>query len=247
MTKEEKAQFDAAVKTEVEKIIVAHQQQFAQTLQTVMKDALDNVDKTNETLIAARNALAKELDAAKEERAKAEKEGEKMAQTYFEDKQKQFIEAACTELLRNLTLMHLEAGKSVRDIAIWLDVPKDFVENINQLILHKAKYATNMPQRVYLAGNPKLRYVDMGRGGTIYFENQEITFDMWWEMAGGDALVILDIPTEEQWETRTKLPLERRTQTLTFIAEQIVDDQISGNGSFVIGQNVITFYAANKR
>ena len=79
MTKEEKAQFDAAVKTEVEKIIVAHQQQFAQTLQTVMKDALDNVDKTNETLIAARNALAKELDAAKEERAKAEKEGEKMA------------------------------------------------------------------------------------------------------------------------------------------------------------------------
>lgn len=80
MTKEEKAQSDAAVKTEVEKIIVAHQQQFAQTLQTVMKDALDNVDKTNETLIAARNALAKELDAAKEERAKAEKEGEKMAQ-----------------------------------------------------------------------------------------------------------------------------------------------------------------------
>lgn len=246
MTKEEKARFDAAVKEEVEKIIFAHQQQLAQMFQTVMKNSLDGVDKTNDTLIAARNALEKELEAAKEERAKAEKEGDKMAQTYFEDKQKQFVEAARTELLRNLTLMHLEAGKTVRDIAIWLDVPKNFVENISQLRTRNARYAINKPQRMYLAGKPKLRYVDMGRGGTIYFENQEITFDMWWEMAGGDALVILDIPTEEQWETRTKLPLERRIQTLTFIAEQIVDDQISGNGSFIIGQNVITFYASKQ-
>ena len=65
---------------------------------------------------------------------------------------------------------------------------------------------------------------------------------MWWEMAGGQALVIVDIPTDAQWEARTKLPLERRIPTLTFIAEQIVEDQISGQGSFIIGENVITFY-----
>ena len=59
----------------------------------------------------------------------------------------------------------------------------------------------------------------------------------------GEALVIVDIPTPEQWEARTKLPLAQRESTLTFIGEQIVEDKISGGGSFIIGHNVLTFYA----
>lgn len=143
----------------------------------------------------------------------------------------------------DLTVKHLEAGKSQQDIAEWLDVPMDFIKNIAELIARNLKYKAEKAPRLQLPGRkPRLRYKDSGRGGTIWFENNDSSFDMWWEFAGGDALVIVDIPTEQQWVLRTKLPLEQRADILTFIGEQIVADKISGNGSFIIGDDVLTFY-----
>ncbi len=244
MTKqEEEARIAAAVQKQLEKIVTAQQKQFSKVLEKTMKDALKGVEKANSALRKERDAVMQQLDAAEKARAKAEKEGDKMADAYFEGRQKQFREAARTELLRDLVIMHLEVGKTIRDIAVWLDVPKDFIENIRQLMENNAKYAGDKPKRLHLEGNPKLRDQDDGRGGTIWFESPDARFDMWWEFAGGNALVIVDIPTAEQWEARTKLPLEKRESILQFIGEQIVIDKISYNGSFIIGDNVITFYS----
>ncbi len=247
MTKqEEEARIAAAVQKQVAEIVAAQQKQFSKMMEKTMKDSLKGVDKANAALRKEREVVIKELDAAQKLRAKAEREGDKMAQEFFEGKQKQFTEAAKTELLRDLVCMHIEVGKSTRDIAVWLDVPMKFVENIRQLLKRVAEYTGDKPKRVRLEGNPKLRYVDMGRGGTIYYESPDAQFDMWWEFAGGTALVILDIPTEEQWEARTKLPLDQRQKVLNFIGEQIVQDKISYTGSFIIGDNVITFYSDNR-
>ncbi|MBC7777581.1 MAG: hypothetical protein H7246_19260 [Phycisphaerae bacterium] len=109
-----------------------------------------------------------------------------------------------------------------------------------------AKYAGDKPKRLRLEGNPKLRYGDYGRGGTIYYESPDAHFDMWWEFAGGDALVIVDIPTPEKWEAITKLPLEQREKVLTFIGEQVIEDKNGGEGYFIIGENVLTFYSGSK-
>jgi hypothetical protein len=244
MTKqEEEARIAAAVQKQLEQIMMEQQAQVSKLMEKTMKDALKGVDKANAALNKERQAVMKELDAAQKLRAKAEREGEKMAQEFFEGKQKQFTEAAKTELLRDLVRMHIEVGKSTRDIAVWLDVPMKFVEGIRQLLKRVALYSGDKSKRVRLEGNPKLRYVDMGRGGTIYYESPDARFDMWWEFGGGNALVIVDIPTEEQWEARTKLPLDQRTKVLTFIGEQIVLDKISYNGSLIIGDNVLTFYS----
>ena len=246
MTKqEEEARIAAAVQKQLEKIVMEQQKQFSKMMEKTMKDSLKGVDKANATLRKERDAVMKELDAAQKLRAKAEREGEKMAEEYFEGRQKQFTEAAKTELLRDLVRMHLEVGKSTRDIAVWLDVPMKFVDDIRELLKRVAQYAGDRPKRIRLEGNPKLRYVDMGRGGTIYYESPDARFDMWWEFAGGSALVIVDIPTEEQWVARTKLPLDQREKVLTFIGEQIVEDKIAG-GSFIIGDNVLTFYASER-
>lgn len=242
MTQDEKAKFDAAVQAEAGKLMAAQQAQFAQMMEAAMKQSLQGVDHSNDALNEARDAVRAELDAAQEARAKAEREGEKMAQEYFEGKREQFSEAAKTELLRNLTRMHLEMGAKSEDIAGWLNVPVDFVENI-RVVLDRNNYSKEKPKRLQLEGNPKLRYSDSGRGGTIYFESATAKFDLWWEFAGGDALVIVDIPTVEQWETRTKLPLDQRNAVITFIGEQIVEDKISGRGSFIVGANVLTFFA----
>ncbi len=247
MTKqEEEARIAAAVQKQVEKIALKQQKQFSKMMEKSIKDSLKGIDKANAALRKERDAVMKELDAVKKEHAKAEREGDKMAEEYYKGRQKQFKEAARTELLRNLVRMHLEVGKTPRDIAVWLDVPMKFVENIRQLLKRVAQYAGDKPQRLRLEGNPKLRYSDYGRGGTIYFDGPDATFDMWWEFAGGDAMVIVDIPTPEQWEARTKLPRERREHVLTFIGEQILEDKNGGTGSFIIGENVLTFYAENK-
>lgn len=240
---DDQARFDEAVRKEVEKIAAAQQAEFSKMMEKAMQASLKGVSKASEGLEKQRLELLKEHDAVKAALAKAEKEGERLAQDFFKGKQKQFAEAAQTELLRNLTRMHLEAGKSPRDIANWLDLPMKFVENIRQLLERLSRYAGDKTPRQQLDGRPRLRYDDAGRGGTIWFENLDTRFDMWWEFAGGDALVILDIPTEEQWEARTKLPLDQREKVLNFIGEQIVEDKISGTGSFIIGHNVITFYA----
>lgn len=242
--KDEAARIEAEVQKRVEKIVAAQQKQFAKMMETAVKGSLKGVDKANASLRKERKAVTKELDEVQKLHAKAEREGDKMAQEYYQGRQVQFREAAQTELLRDLVCMHLEVGKSVRDIAIWLNVPKKFVENIQQHLKRIAENFPNRYKRVLIEGSPKLRYVDMGRGGTIYYESIDAEFDMWWEFAGGGAFIIVDIPTREQWEQRTNIPLDQRDKVLNFIGEQIVIDHVPYDGYFIIGENVITFFTA---
>ncbi len=222
------------------------QEDFAAMMEQAYRGALEQADVITANAEKIRQQAIAALEAARETRKVAEIEGDKMADAYFEGRQKQFKEAARTELLRDLVRLHLESGKLSLDIANWLDVPLEFVDNIRKVIERVSTYNKHTSKRTYLEGNPTLRYTDQGRGGTIYFESRETKFDMWWEFAGGNALVILEIPTPEFWEARTKIPLALRDKVLDFIGEHIVRDKISDEGSYVIGENVMTFYTAKR-
>ncbi len=244
MTKqEEEARITAAVAKQVETIVAEQQKQFAATLEAVMKNAVGGVDKTNVSLAKERKAVEKELDAAKALHAKADREGEKMATEAYEAHRKQYEEACRTELLRNLTRMHLEIGKSNRDIAVWLDVPQDFVENIRQVMKRAEKYHADKPKRTPLEGNPKVRLTGGGRSGDVIFESRETSFTTWWEFGRGNTLLIVDIPTKERWEAHTQLPLAKRMDVLNFIGEHLVIHETGGTGSYIIGDNVLMVYS----
>jgi hypothetical protein len=215
-------------------------EEFSKAMEEAYKEALRNADVIIANAQHIRHQAEQELAVAKEKVKQAEQESEKKAQQYFEGRQDQFREAARLELLRNLTRKHLETGKSVEDISLWLRVPVEFVQHIDEVLkrVSKIRNQENLPTK----GNPRLRYENKGPGGTIYFENGQTSFSMWWEFAGDDAVAIVAIPTVEQWQQLTDLPLEERTSVLNFIGEQVVRDQLSGNGSFVIGESVITYY-----
>ncbi len=102
---EEEARIEAAVREQLEKIVGEQQQQFARQMEISMKAALKGVEQGAASLEKQRELLLKELDAAQIASAKAEREGEKMAEEYFSGKQKQFVEAAKTQLLRDLVWM----------------------------------------------------------------------------------------------------------------------------------------------
>ena len=89
----------------------------------------------------------------------------------------------------------------------------------------------------------RVRYTNDGRGGTVQYESPETSFDMWYEFAGEGALAIINIPTPQYWEATTKTPLSQRPDILQFIGEQVVRDQASGNGYFLIDDNFMTIYS----
>lgn len=92
------------------------------------------------------------------------------------------------------------------------------------------------------AGNPKLLVKDEGRGGTIYFTNDETKFSLWWEFAGDDAIAIIEAPGAEHWVTHTSFPLKQRNDVLTYIGGQVIAKKLAGDGYFIINENSLSIY-----
>jgi hypothetical protein len=219
------------------------QEDFSRIMEDTYKKALTQSDAIVAKAKSIQKEAEAELDAAREIHAKAESEASVITEQYFKDRQVQFMEAARTELLRNLTLQHLESGEKAEEICYWLNLPLSFVEDIQVIIDRKGKLDTAITKN--MENNPALEYINEGRGGSVIFKNDKTRFSMWWEFGGGDAVAIVNIPTEDKWEDYTRLPLSERKSTLNFIGVQIVLDQLSGKGTYIIGQDVITFYKSS--
>lgn len=239
----EAARIEAEVQKRLASIMAEQQQQWAAAMEAMMKNSLGGIDQANADLAGEQKKLEKELDRARELRRKAELEGEKMATEAYEKHRAQYDESAKIKVLRDLTRQHIEAGQPNSGIIEWLGVDSDFIENIRVVVERVQKYrAENQAKRVIPTGDPKIRFQDYGRGGTIYYESKESHFEMWWEM-GVHALAIVDVPTPDNWESRTGLPPERRDEILNFIGEEIVAQQTISGGSFIVGENVLTIYS----
>lgn len=211
-------------------------------MEAAFKNALEQADAITANAEKIRKEAEKELDAAKECRRIAENTGEQMANEFYEGKRKEFIESTRTELLRNLARKHIELGKSNREISLWLDVKQDFIQKIRDVVERVTMLHGEKPKRTLLEGNPKLYYSGDRDGYSINFESLEGSFTMWWELGTGDAAGLIGVPNPEHWEAKTKIPLTRRELVLTYIAEWAVEEQVGDQGSFLIGDDVMTIF-----
>lgn len=239
------ADIEALVEEEVQRRLASamavQQEQFATAMQAAMQGALGGVDRANVALAEERAALLEDRDAVRALHAKAEREGEAMAQEAYGKHRLQYDEAARLGLLRTLVRRQVEAGKATPEIAGWFMVEPAFVEAIRRVVKGVHKLRRSEGKRITPPG-ARVLFRDQGRSGTIIYESPDTRFDLWWEM-GSTALALVDVPTEEQWTERTGLPLLRRHEVLTFIGGEIVATQAPGGGSFIIGDNVLTIYA----
>ncbi len=240
----EQTAFQAAVQAEVMKQVAELQRSFAQSMESAVRVNLLGLDRANANLNNQSLALAEEIDAARQATKAAQRSGEEIAEAYFQESRAALQESARQSLLRELTWQHLQAGRGIDDICLWLGVGRDYVQRFVDRMDRKAELLrdTQKQNRIELEGNPSLRYVSHGRSGSLIFQNNQTSFEMWWEFGGGNALAIIDIPTESQWTGRTKLPLEHRDGVLRFIAEQVVEDQAGGRAGYEIGDGVITIF-----
>ncbi len=74
----------------------------------------------------------------------------------------------------------------------------------------------------------RLEYETEGRGGTIIFRHGPDTIRFYWEFGGGNAIALIFVPTEDQWEAHTGLPLSERQPILDFVGARTVADKASG-------------------
>jgi hypothetical protein len=86
-----------------------------------------------------------------------------------------------------------------------------------------------------------IEYEGNVRSGTVIYVEGEIRLSFWYEMGGGNCMVYIDIPTEEQWEGRTQLHLSGRKEILEFIAGRVGAEQ-APNCRYEIKNDAISYY-----
>lgn len=89
-----------------------------------------------------------------------------------------------------------------------------------------------------------LTYEDQGRGGTIRFSGPESRFSLWWEFAGGEALVLIGgFPEAVAWEQETRIPLPEREAVVRFVAERVLRDRVGTSGRWTWDGHTLTIFA----
>lgn len=75
----------------------------------------------------------------------------------------------------------------------------------------------------------RLSYTNHGRAGLVhYHEGDELSLSFPWEMSSDDAEPLwIDVPTAQDWERVTGVPLQRREEILRFVAETACREQSS--------------------
>ena len=86
-----------------------------------------------------------------------------------------------------------------------------------------------------------IEYKGNFRSGTIIYIDNEIRIEFYHEMGGGNCMLYIDIPSEEQWEAATKTPLSERQDIVEFVATRVKSEQAS-NCNFIIEKASIGFY-----
>lgn len=88
-----------------------------------------------------------------------------------------------------------------------------------------------------------LTYEDQGRGGTIRFTGPTSRFSLWWEFAGGEALVLIGgFPESVAWERDTGIPREERDEVVRFVAERVLRDRVGPSGRWTWDGQTLTIF-----
>lgn len=87
----------------------------------------------------------------------------------------------------------------------------------------------------------RVEYEGNLRAGTVIYIDIDTRIEFYNEMGGGNCMVYISVPSEQQWEEQTKTPLDRRKDILEYVAAAVQAQQAS-NCNFEIKEDTISFY-----
>jgi hypothetical protein len=71
----------------------------------------------------------------------------------------------------------------------------------------------------------KLEYIDEGRVGYVVYKDGQTDINFFFEYGGDNCVVIIYVPTVNEWTNKTNRPIAERSSILIFVAEQAIKDQ----------------------
>ena len=157
------------------------------------------------------------------------------------------------QLNRGFAPVLLEHGLTPDEVLGLLDLPEAevfeisrrfgyFVLEANEPAAPKPKAKKTEPMSYKIGDSyARITFKDQGRGGTATFELDKIVCRFWYELAGSNALLLIDVPSAEKWEAHTGIPLALREKVLHFIGERAVADN-APNYQYRIESTTIVIY-----
>ncbi len=152
------------------------------------------------------------------------------------------------QIRRDFAIALLQGGAMPDEVSDWLGIPEAEALELSQRFGYErwkdpesGAYGIPEKQPAVDFSYARLTIEEQGRSGTVIFQLGKTVCRFWYELAGGDALAFIDVPTEAQWEAHTKLPLAQREAILHFIGKRTVADKAPGY-RYRIDANSITIY-----
>jgi len=185
-----------------------------------MEEAMAHLDKVNEDLKKEQEKAIDMQIAAKEEFNRIEREAHKISEAYIEKHRKEYLDQIRNEVLLDVTRKLLINEIPSDKLKIWLELPPKLLADAWFYVGFDVLDDTHIGHVAYESKN---------RSGTVIFYRNDLTLHFPFEFAGGETLVSVEIPTQENWEKETGIPISDRAIILEFVAKRIVRDQASGS------------------
>jgi|GEM_PF-5135811 hypothetical protein len=139
------------------------------------------------------------------------------------------------QLNRRFAAVLLEHELTPGEVLALLDLPEAQVIEISRRFGYtaweKEEFEAQKPEAMHHKigdSYARVTFKDEGRGGTATFQLDQTVCRFWYELAGSNALLLIDAPAAEKWEAHTGIPLALREKVLHFIGERAVADNAPG-------------------
>lgn len=203
-------------------------EQYAKMYETMMAEAMKQMDAVTRQAEKAHAEALDELAAAREEKKRIEHSAAAIAEAYVEKHRQKLEDEINKKTLLSVVKALLHAGRSGTEIQEWLAVPTSMLETARM----------HLGFRKLGAQDARVTYEQQGRGGTVVFQRETLQLRFDWEFGGGDAIALVFVPAEAHWQAQTGLPTEERLPILDFVGRQILADQ--GGARYELSGDVLT-------
>lgn len=181
-----------------------------------MEEFMANLDKVNDDLKKEQEKAIDMQIAAQDEFKRIQREAHQISEAYMEQHRKEYLaqikSQVFEDVLKKLILNEVPSDKLKK----WLEIPSEVLADVwFDLGFEKL-------DELHVG---HVSYEGQGRSGHVIFYRNDMTLHFPFEFAGGNALSIVEVPTVENWEKETKLPLSDRPVILEFVARRIIRNQ----------------------
>ncbi len=117
------------------------------------------------------------------------------------------------------------------------------IPNADQALRNKAlrDIEDTMNKAFSTLHNPRLEYEGNFRSGNIYYIEGDTRIGFDHEMGGGNCKMYINIPSPDNWESSTGVPVDRRDGIIRFVANQVKRDQ-APSWRYEIDETSIAYY-----